>query len=86
MDKDKMSCELMALQFALTDLNLYLDTHPEDTDAIRLYNNIVAKRKVLEETYQSMYGPLTASHYGNSDSFFDWVCDPWPWQDQEGGQ
>lgn len=85
MDKAKMSAELMALSFALTDLNLYLNTHADDRETIKLYNNIVAKKKVLFDTYQAMYGPLIASQYGGSDEKWDWVEEPWPWQRQEGG-
>ena len=29
--------ELMALDFAVTELNLYLDTHPQDQEALGLY-------------------------------------------------
>lgn len=86
MDKEKMSCELMALTFALNDLNLYLDTHPHDQETIRLYNNIVNKRKVLADTYQAMHGPLLAYQYSGSDEKWDWVDDPWPWQRKECGK
>lgn len=86
MDKEKMSCELMALSFALNDLNLYLDTHPEDQDTIKLYNSIVNKRKVLADTYQAMFGPLIAWQYSGSNEKWDWVDDPWPWQRKECGK
>lgn len=79
MDKDKMLFEIMALDFALIDLNLYLDTHPTDSDAIDLFNNVAKKRKVMVESFQAMYGPLTANGYTNSEDMWDWVEDPWPW-------
>lgn len=79
MDRDKMLYEIMALDFALTDLNLYLNTHPTDTDAIDLFNNIAKKRKVMVDSYQSMYGPITAKNYTNSEDMWDWIENPWPW-------
>ena len=58
MDKEKLKYEIMALDFALADLKLYLDTHPDCTESIKLFNSIVDKRKVMFDTYQSLYGPL----------------------------
>lgn len=79
MDRDRMLYEIMALDFALIDLNLYLDTHPTDADAIDLFNNVAKKRKVMVDSYQAMYGPLTASGYTNSEDMWDWIEEPWPW-------
>ncbi len=82
MNKDKLKHEIMALDFALTDLKLYLNTHPDCVQTIKLYNSIVEKRKVLYDSYQSLYGPLVAETYSGSDASWDWVDDPWPWQKQ----
>ena len=37
--------ELMALDFAIDELGLYLATHPEDTEALNLYGNKVSRRQ-----------------------------------------
>lgn len=79
MDKEKLKHEIMALDFALIDLKLYLNTHPDCTSSIELYNSIVDKRKVLFETYQSLYGPLIAETYSGSEGSWDWIDNPWPW-------
>ena len=50
MDKEKLKDEIMALDFALADLKLYLDTHPDCTESIKLFNSIVDKRKVMFDT------------------------------------
>ncbi len=84
MDRETMLYEIMALDFAETDLNLFLDTHPDDSDAIELHNNIIKKRAVLIDSYQSMYGPITTRGYLNSDSTWDWIENPWPWNKQKG--
>ena len=79
MDKDKLKHEIMALDFALVDLKLYLNTHPDCLKSIELFNSIVEKRKVLFDTYQSLYGPLIAEMYSGSEGSWDWVESPWPW-------
>ena len=84
MDRDKMLHEIMALDFALVDLNLYLDTHPTCTETIELFNNVAKKRKVMVESFEAMYGPLTAFNYTNSEDMWDWVEEPWPWERKYG--
>jgi spore coat protein JB len=72
--------ELQAVDFVLVDLTLYLDTHPEDQQAIIQYNNFAKARKQLKRKIESSYGPL--QQYGNSYVGYPWNWDdgPWPWQ------
>ncbi|MBQ8164388.1 MAG: spore coat protein CotJB [Clostridia bacterium] len=71
--------EIMALNFALTDLIQYLDTHPNDTETIKLYNNLVSRYRTMLENYQNIFGPLIAQTYDGSTDSWDWVDNPWPW-------
>lgn len=69
--------ELMALGFAVYELGLYLDTHPDDTEAevmFQKYNKLYAEG-VAE--YERRYGPLQIT--SSCSDRFDWVDDPWPW-------
>ncbi|WP_102263437.1 spore coat protein CotJB [Mesobacillus jeotgali] len=72
--------ELQAVDFVLVDLTLYLDTHPEDYEAINQFNHFAKERRRLKKVVESMYGPL--QQYGNSYSGYPWNWDdaPWPWQ------
>lgn len=72
--------ELQAVDFVLVELTLYLDTHPEDYDAINQFNQFAKERRRLKKVVESMYGPL--QQYGNSYSGYpwDWKEGPWPWQ------
>lgn len=65
--------------FYLTELNLYLDTHPKCTAALKKFNEINSKRKEAYETYVKKYGPLKAADNVN-EVYFTWVNDPWPWE------
>lgn len=65
--------------FMLDDITLYLDTHPECTEAINAYNHFKEIRMEAVNDYTQMYGPI--SRYDvNADNFFSWVNDPWPWE------
>ena len=76
-NKENMLKEVMALNFAITDIGLYLNTHPTDVNAIKLHHEYVEKYKVVSEKYQKLYGPLTLNYASDSCNIWRWVEDPW---------
>ena len=72
--------ELQALEFTAIELNLYLDTHPEDERALADYNRIVQELAIAKREYEQIHGPLI--HYGWSQSRYpwQWATEPWPWE------
>lgn len=71
--------ELMALDFAIDELGLYLTTHADDQEALRLYWSYIKLAKEGREKYQKLYGPLLQTEI-TSDEKFSWLNDPWPWE------
>jgi spore coat protein JB len=74
--------ELMALDFAVDELGLYLTTHQNDKEALSLYWSYVKLANEGRMKYQKMYGPLLQTDI-TEDGRFTWLNDPWPWN--EGG-
>lgn len=74
--------ELMALDFAIDELGLYLTTHAQDQEALQLYWSYIKLAKEGREKYQKIYGPLLQTDLTPEDGFA-WLKDPWPWE--EGG-
>lgn len=70
--------ELMALDFAIKELNLYLDTHADDQEVLQLYWSYIKLANEGREKYQKMYGPLQSSDLTPEDGYA-WLRDPWPW-------
>ncbi|MDD4835354.1 MAG: spore coat protein CotJB [Lutispora sp.] len=70
--------EIMALEFSMVDLNLYLDTHPCDEKALIIFQQYGCKLKPLKEKYEDEYAPITAENAGNRH--WRWIEDPWPWE------
>lgn len=70
--------ELMALDFAIKELNLYLDTHANDQEVLQLYWSYIKLAKEGREKYQKMYGPLLSTDLTPEDGYA-WLKDPWPW-------
>lgn len=72
--------EIQAVDFVLVELNLYLDTHPEDIEAIQQFNQCTLESKKLKKQFEKQFGPLM--HFGKGYSGYPWNWDnaPWPWQ------
>lgn len=80
MSQEQLYQWIVLTKFACVDTSLYLDTHPDDQEALayfqehnRLYNEAMKE-------YAKAYGPLTISHARHCDTYWDWVNQPWPWQ------
>lgn len=69
--------ELMALDFAIQELGLYLTTHPDDREVLELYWSYIRLGRQGREKYVEQYGPLCQSDI--TPGSFRWLNDPWPW-------
>lgn len=82
---DPALCELMAMDFALSELGLYLDTHPDDKDAFAMFQNYASQYKTARTAYEKANGPLTQLSAANGDTY-QWLHDPWPWEKMGGNK
>ena len=80
MTKKEMLKKIKCLKFAVVELALYLDTHPDDKKALCLHNKYSKDLKEICDKYQKVYGPLTIEYPCNK---WRWLEEPWPW---EGGK
>lgn len=72
--------ELQTIDFVIVELALYLNTHPNDVDAIRQYNESVQLRKAVVKKFEKAFGALTSFGFSYSKHPWDWKEAPWPWQ------
>ncbi|WRU96984.1 spore coat protein CotJB [Priestia filamentosa] len=56
--------EIQAIDFVLVELTLYLDTHPNDQQAMQQFNEYAKYAKKLKRNFEAKFGPL--QQYGNS--------------------
>ncbi|MBO5494819.1 MAG: spore coat protein CotJB [Eubacterium sp.] len=75
MSKDKLLRRLSSLGFSMQEYRLFLDTHPQNSEAQELFDNTKKKYDAVLEEYEKQFGPLTLNGL-NSD---DWLKNPWPW-------
>ncbi len=78
--KEELLSEIQCHEFAINELALYLDTHPEDQRALCLHRKYCNELKPMKDMYQRVYGPLTINYPCNK---WRWLEEPWPW---EGGR
>ena len=69
--------ELMALDFAIDELGLYLTTHPNDKQAQELYWGYIRLGREGRARYEEANGPLLQTDI--TEGSFRWLDDPWPW-------
>ena len=77
--------EVMALCFVSHELQLYLDTHPNDADAFALMKSVMGLTEEAKRRYVAKYGPLRPDDLQCSE-MFDWLEDPWPWMYRQRGE
>lgn len=77
MDREEMMKHIKCYQFAIIELALYLDTHPDDSKALCLHRKYSRELKDLTDKYQKVYGPLTINYPCNK---WRWLEEPWPWE------
>lgn len=73
MNRAKLLKEISMVDFAIVELNLYLDTHPDDVDAVAYIKQYITILNHLKEEYAAQYGPLTVCDATFND------CDTWKW-------
>ena len=77
-DRAELLKKVSEEQFAVVELKLYLDTHPDDMAAIQKYKEAVTAYLKNKAAFESKFGPLTADNFDGS--FWDWTDAPWPWE------
>lgn len=71
-----------ALGFATIDLNLYLDIHPDDKNALSLFNQYRTQLNEYTKNYENKYGPLLLRSNALESYPWAWDNNPWPWQNK----
>lgn len=64
--------------FACTDLELYLDLHPDNKKALELYNEFKNEKSKLIIDYESKYASLDNSY--NNQEYWNYSVTPFPWE------
>jgi len=72
--------QIMEIGFTAIELNLFLDTHPDNSAAFRDFQEASARYRKLTEEYQRQYGPLYPDGQYDTAGHWRWTESPWPWE------
>ena len=77
-DKELLMRQSMEAGFAMDDVVLFLDTHPENQDALRYYKPVRDMRDQSMAAYERRFGPLRYTDVTSMS--WNWVTEKWPWE------
>lgn len=70
-----------SISFAVQETLLFLDTHPNDMEALAFFDECSKMRNEALAEYAKSYGPLLIDDVTISDAdYWNWINQPWPWE------
>ncbi len=75
----RMLNDIGILDFVLTELTLFLDTHPQEQAAMEQFNHYARIRDNMTRDFSKMYYPLTKD-LAQSTTEWRWGGAPLPWE------
>lgn len=79
-EREFLMKKLMAERFALWEIVLFLDTHPNDEKALEAFNKYRESFFAVKKEYEDKFGMLTPFSDNKSNNKWTWIDSPWPWE------
>ncbi len=78
-EKQQLLRDVQNVAFLVKEAQLFLDTHPEDANALSYFDYYNKLLDTLTAEYEDKFGPLTV--YGiKANDGWSWIEQPWPWE------
>ena len=78
-NKEQLFVWITMVHFMMVDLMEYLDTHPDDTEALKSFEKHRLMREQTAKTYTERFGPIVPTD-STSTTRWSWIDDAWPWE------
>lgn len=78
-NQQTMLNDIGIIDFTLVDLMLFLDTHPDDKEAMEYFNHYAKIKDKMVKDFSMMYYPLTKD-LAESTTEWRWSAAPLPWE------
>ena len=85
-EREAMMLQIYQVSFEADDLRLYLDTHPQDAQALELLKNRLMQRRQLLKNFAQQFYALTMDCMADCEQMQDktgcycWQEGPMPWE------
>ena len=80
-ERDLLLKKIGACKFAVVDIDLFLDTHPGDSEMLKKREDYLKQLTPMVKEFEEKFGPLSKDDTPNNT--WAWVKVLWPW-DTEG--
>lgn len=80
-EQEKLLNDIGILDFIVIELSLYLDTHPDDRNAMEYFNHYNRMSNQAKREYSAKFEPLTIACADTSECWeWKWALTPMPWE------
>ena len=81
MNKAELMCKIHELDFALHELELFLDSHPTNQKAMELLSKYRKRHHELVSLYEENFGSYIVTKKDvPTAGCWKWLQGPWPWE------
>ena len=78
-EQEEALFNLDQIQFAMHELNLYLDNYPNDREMFNQFTMLRSSYNKLLADYENRYSAINVNSMSLNNVPFGWVQQPWPW-------
>jgi spore coat protein JB len=78
-ERESLLRKINANDFAMWELHIFLDTHPDNSEALAMRDKYAKKRDELTAEYTAKFGPLNMKGM-TAETKWKWISNPWPWE------
>lgn len=78
-EQQRLMRKVMVCSFALTEANLYLDSHPTCPMGLAYFKKHKEEYDNAVKDYTEKYGPINFRQ-SDCDKKWEWVTSPFPWE------
>lgn len=82
-EREILMRKIATTDFAITDLHLFLDSHPNNEGISKKLNEFQVKSNMLKREYEEKFGPIQMGEMNANR--WAWIAGPWPWECEERG-
>lgn len=83
-ERERLMKRISSYDFAVIELHIYLDTHPNDKAVAEKLADYNQKSMKLRKEYEEKFGPIQAKQ--ENANRWAWISNPWPWDNNEEGK
>lgn len=80
-ERARLLKRIAAIDFAMLELHLFMDSHPNDKEAAAKLDDYKVKSRALRKEFEEKYGPLMSNQMDANR--WAWISNPWPWDNEE---